>query len=346
MALNGFFSNKFSTKPTEEYSVINVGAKQFNAAATALIDYLHNPQHGNDAFLKKILDCFYESFPKYANHQSDLNASERMKILIDNHRKSELVECMADVLHYLTVVELFKKPLKYREVWAQFNAKTPKSHLYDPQTKLPTSALKALAHALEINIILSYKEDGKVLRKCKKYIGGVSATQANAHLMIQVQGDQYFPMVQHKKDFVYVGRLAISPLKPENRHEEEGTLADIFSSIDQDNTQLLQAYEQWRKTILSMYQANKEITYTQLRDLFITHYPVEEADSLSLPDLASSKRKPVIANTLTDEEYLVELFANYLAGWIVTKKAPDNLFDGIEKQKPVEKQTATKMSFR
>lgn len=170
----GFFSNKafvhHEPKPRAEYSFINVGTEQFHAVAVALIDSLQNTsQRGNETTLKKILERFYQHFPKYISNQPYLTLPERMGMLLNSSRKSELVECMAYVLRQLAVDELYTHPLMYRDVFAGLSAETPKSYLRDPTVKLPASALNALAHNLGINITLSFKELGKELRK-KKYM--------------------------------------------------------------------------------------------------------------------------------------------------------------------------------
>lgn len=350
MVLNGFFNKPQppqGLKTHEEYSVINVGTEQFHAAAAALIDSLHTIPRGNDAILKKILECFYQNFPKYANHQPYLTLSERMKILIDNHRNrpSELVECMAYVLRQLTVDELFRDPLKYIEVFLAFSPETLKSHLRDPQTQLPAKALDALAHALELNITLSYKEPGKECRRREEYIGETLSNHIRPNLTIQIQKDQYFPQVKDKKDFSHVGQLAISAPKALMTREDEGTLADIFVLIERHMKQLVNSYEQWQTRILSMYVA-KEINLVQLRNLFINYYPKDQTNTLSLADLAHSKSKPVIADVPKDSGlYTAQLYADALASWIVNKKAPDNLLDAPDKTEQVEVQSAP-VAFR
>lgn len=172
----GFFSNKayinHEPRPRAEFSFINVGNEQFHAVAVALIDSLQSvPQRGNDATLKKILERFYQHFPKYISNQPYLTLPERMSILLNNSRKSELVDCMAYVLRQLAIDEVYTHPLMYREVFNGLSADTPKSYLRDPEVKLPACALNALAQTLGISVTLSYKELGKELRKREVYVG-------------------------------------------------------------------------------------------------------------------------------------------------------------------------------
>ncbi|KTD01754.1 hypothetical protein [Fluoribacter gormanii] len=174
--MSGFFSNRayvhHEPRPRAEYNFISVGNEQFHAVAVALIDSLQSiSQRGNDATLKKILERFYLHFPKYISNQPYLTLSERMGMLLNTSRKSELVECMAYVLRQLAVDEIYTHPLMYREVFDGLSADTPKSYLRDPEVELPSSALKALAQVLGISITLSFKELGKELRKRDVYDG-------------------------------------------------------------------------------------------------------------------------------------------------------------------------------
>ncbi|KTD58201.1 hypothetical protein Lsai_0808 [Legionella sainthelensi] len=154
------------------------------------------------------------------------------------------------------------------------------------------------------------------------------------NLMIQIQGEQYFPAVKHKTEFAYVGQLAINGPKPaEDTHEQDETLADIMHLIAQDNKELLQSYDQWRKTILSMVLAG-ELTYNQLMSLYITFLPAQSTNALSLSTLDQAVRTPVIADIPAEkEQHTKELLASALASWISTKQVePDSLFDQIENQ--------------
>lgn len=326
----GFFSNKTQGQKSR---VINVGTEQFHAAAVALIDSLHGPQRGNDAILKKILERFYHYFPRYVTSQPFLTLPERMGILLHNSRKSELVECMAYVLRQMTIDELYAHPLKYREVFDGLSEETPKSYLRDPKTKLASSAFNALANALGITITLSFKEPGKELRSRDVYVGD-EAEPGKLSLLIQVQHEKYFPAVKHKEDFAFVGQLAINPPKPvEDINEQKETLAEVIHQITRDNKELLQSYDQWRKTILSMVLAG-ELTREQLMSLYITFLPKESANTLSISTLEQSLRAPVIANIpMEQEEHTKDLLVKALADWISTRKVqPDSLFDQLDNQ--------------
>lgn len=159
------------------------------------------------------------------------------------------------------------------------------------------------------------------------------------NLVIQVQGDgQYFPAVKDKAGFAYVGQLAITAPKPiENTKEQGETLSDIIGLIAEDNKQLLQSYEQWRKTILSMVVAG-ELTSEQLMGLYITFLPTQSNGSTISPSaLEQSKGKPDIAGAPQErEQQTIELLASALSGWISTNQVePDSLFDQIESQSTI-----------
>lgn len=329
----GFFNRNYAhpvQKQHEKPSFINAGNDFLFGIAISLTDsFKDSIPRGNEEALKKILNYFYHFFPKYINTQPGLAATERISVLFNNPRKSELVTCLSYVLRQLTVDELYAHPLKYREVFSGLNSTTLKNYLRDPNTLLPASALNALAHALRMTITLSYKEPGKELRKrdilCK-------TDQNEPNLTLQVQNGHYFSVVKYKTVLAYLTQL-ISNLKPVEINKNTETLDDILRLISQDNSQLLQSYDQWRKTILSMVAA-EELTCEQLIELYITFLPKQSTNTLSLSDLEKKERQPVIAgNPSKQQQQIIELLANALASWISTKQIqPDKLFDQIENQ--------------
>ena len=323
MTQGRFFSNK------AQYSIINIGNEQFHAVAVALIDSLQTTRV-NDEALKKILKGFSKHFPTYMIDQQFETVFGRMKTLLDRNRKSELVECMAYILRQLTVDELYASPLKYRKIFDDLSKETPKSYLRNPETKLPARALNALAHALGITIILSFKEHREELRMREIYTGGVQSTPFNSSLTIQVQGgEHYFPRVKHERDFAYVGKLPVSPPVPKNENQQEGTLAEIITLIDQDNNRLLQSYDKWIINISSQIRAG-ELTYEQLINLYTTFYPKKPA-SFSVSELAQSSIQPVMATVpIKQEEQVVEWLVSRLADWLSTEQIPEDLFDQVK----------------
>jgi hypothetical protein len=324
-ARTGFFSP--IKQMGENNTVINAGGGQFQATAVALIDYLQSNSQVNDATLKKILGRFYQYFPQYVNNEHLTTPKERMARLLNNSRKSELVECMAYVLRQLAVDELYADHLNlnYRKIFANVTAETSKGHLRDPKVALHKSALIALEQTLGLPIILSFKEPGKELRKLEK-----RTEYGQSALVLQIQEeDKYYPTVKRKADFTYVGQLAVSAKPEVIPAEQEGTMADMLAAIQSDNQELLHAYEQQRHTILSMVKAG-EITHQQLRDHYIALFPL-------LPHKASYIMRlehaihPIIAGVSLDSEQRTVDLANTLASWIAANVIKeDQLFDRIE----------------
>ncbi|APF04647.1 TPA: hypothetical protein ACJ5DT_001415 [Legionella pneumophila] len=320
-----------------QHSFINVGGEQFHAAAVALIDYFKRSPRINDDTLKKILERFYFHFPKYIPSQPYLTPSERMSMLINGTRKSEIVECFAYVLRQLAIDEIYAKPLNYRDIFSEFDRNTLKSFLRQPSTPLPTSALRALSHAIGINITLSVVENGKELRKREVYLGdNLNSTKPGITIQVQ-KNNKYFPAVKNKADFVYVGQLAVSPPKPVESSSASGkeTIADVVDLITSDNKKLLQAYKQWYQNFLTMLKLG-EITTQRMINLYIKFLPSEKGLVIDSTEffsrLAEDSNKPVTANYSGEgKDGVNQLLASALAGWISTRQVDvDQLFDHLE----------------
>lgn len=329
--MGGFFSKALTQqgiKPVNEHQFVNLVQEKFHAVAIALIDSLQESPRGNDPALKQILELFYKCFPKYINNQLYLTLPERMQKVLNNPRKSELVESMAYVLRQLAVDELYKNPLKYKDAFNGASPDTAKNYFRMPQTELAESALNALAHKLEIAITLSYLEPGKGLRM--KVICGDASGQPNPKLEIQVQEGHYFPGVAHDSTFTHMDHLIAGSLKELNPvNEEEGTLADILYLIAEDNKLILQTYTEWYKRILKMVDAN-ELSYEQLRDLYISCLPEVFVGSTQ----KKSPPNPTNVNTPTESnQHTIKIRANALANWISTKLInPEQVINQIERQ--------------
>ncbi|HAT8179765.1 TPA: hypothetical protein JA361_09940 [Legionella pneumophila] len=320
-----------------QHSFINVGGEQFHAAAVALIDYFKRSPRINDDTLKKILERFYFHFPKYIPSQPYLTPSERMNMLINGTRKSEIVECFAYVLRQLTIDEIYAKPLNYREIFGEFDRNTPKSFLREPSTSLPASALRALSHAIGINITLSVVEYGKELRRREVYPGD-TLNSAKSGITIQVQqNNKYFPAVKNKTDFVYVGQLAVSAPKPVESSNVSGkdTIADVVDLIASDNKKLFQVYKQWHQNLLTMIQLG-EITTPRMINLYIKFLPSEKGLVIDSTEffsrLSEDSNKPVTPYySGENKDGINQLLASALAGWISTRQVDvDQLFDHLE----------------
>ncbi len=331
---SGFFKTPaLHGQRQSNYEIINVGGEQFHAAAVALIDYMQNGLAINDSTVKKILGRFYEYFPQYTNNDAYLTTpKERLSRLLQTSRKSELVECMAYVLRQLTVDEIMANPLNlnYRAIFADFNQETSVKDLRDPKTQLPVIALKALQSVLELPITLSFKELGKELRK-QENLG-----QPGQHgLVIQVQGDKYFPAVNHKADFAYVGQLAVT-VKPVVSDEQENTIKQILAEIHAADQEILRAYEQQQNTILSMVAAG-ELSYAQLRDYYIELLPYQDNNAGYIRQLQQAAHPILVGAPESAGKNTVEERARALASWIVADAIKaDALFDRIDNTIPAQ----------
>ena len=340
MANARFFTRTPATQNSKQataLSFINIGGEQFHALAVTLIDNLKNTSRMNEEILKKILERFFAYYPKFKSQQAYLTPAERMSKLISGPRTSEIVECMAFVLRQFAVDELYTHPLNYREAFDGLAASTPKDFLRQPTTVLPASVLNALAQSLGLTITLSFTEHDKELRMRTIYTDSSNST-ANIQLVIQVQGNQYFPGVKNKAEFTYVGQLAINPPEPaENIHNKTETIADMVALIATDNTRLLHSYMQWRQNLLTMIDGN-ELTTARLMGAYIEFaLPTNGvlADKTEFfAKLTQSEKIPINAQSLKgSNKQLNELLASSLAAMISTGEVEvDQLFDRLEVQ--------------
>ncbi|MCL9683070.1 hypothetical protein [Legionella maioricensis] len=335
----GFFTrtpaNQSSTQTATELSFINVGGEQFHALAVALIDSIRNASRVNETTLKILLDRFFDYYPKFKAQLPYLTPAERMGMLINGPRKSEKVECMAFVLRQLVIDEIYAHPLDYREVFDGLDVTTSKGFLRESTTVLPPSVLGALARTLGITITLSITEHGKEIRKRDVFTDS-TVHNPKLELVLQVQGEHYFPGVANKADFAYVGQLAISPPEPVvDSHENTGTIAPIVALIEADNKRLLQSFLQWRENFLTMIKGN-ELTTSSLMDFYIKFLPTVRgiiADTTAFfSKLTQAAETPVTLESFNGpNKQINELLASSLAGWISTNKIEvDQLFERIE----------------
>ncbi|MCE0722124.1 MULTISPECIES: hypothetical protein [Legionella] len=156
------------------------------------------------------------------------------------------------------------------------------------------------------------------------------------NLMIQIQGDEYFPAVteKNKTSFAYVGQLAIAAPKPVvDSSEQEQTLKGIINMIAEHKKHRAQSHDQWCKTMLKMVDAG-ELTREQLTALYIKFLPVQLKNAITVSDLTQTRQKSAIVGEPQDQEkYTIDLLADSIAAWIVTGQVePDDLFDQLENQ--------------
>ncbi|MDI1351185.1 MAG: hypothetical protein PSV35_00190 [bacterium] len=316
-------------------SFINVGGEQFHAVAVALLDHFKSAARTPESALKKILDNFFIYFPSYKLNQAYLTPAERMNLLVNSARRSEVVECMAYVLRQITADELLARPLLYRDVFIPFSPATSIDFFRHGSTDLSSSALAALACSLNLTIILSYKEPEKELRRRELFKAPVLLA-VPFEITLQVQGPYFFPAVKNPTAFSYVGHLAIATPQVVNPNPSNETLADILQLIGMENKSDVHSYEQLRRKMGSMVSAG-ELNKKMLLDFFIGFLPQEQdmhqsADSqffASLTDL--EKKSVVIASAQTPDNYLINCLVNYLSRWLSTGQIDaDKFFDSME----------------
>lgn len=339
MAGNSFFdrtpavnSNK---QTTSGHTFLKAGGQQFNALAIAFIDHFKSANRVSESSIKKILEHFYAYFPKFISQQAYLTPMERMGILINSARKSEVVSCLAYVLHQITIDEVYANPLRYREAFDGLDAGTSKAVLRQSGTVVPVSVLMALSQALDLTIVLSFTERGKELPRREIY--SANTTQSlKTELVLQVNNNKYYPRVRNEADYAYVGQLAIKAPEPVVNMEHNGdTVAELIGQISEDNKQLLRTYNQWRQNFLNMVQI-EELSTESLMTLYIKFLP--ETSSI-IPDaksffskLSDSEGKLTPVKHMDKSKYVNEELAGTLAEWISTRQVnPDNLLDYIEK---------------
>ncbi|CAM2739041.1 hypothetical protein [Legionella worsleiensis] len=299
--------------------------------AVAYIDYFKHCSRASDQSLKKILERFYTYYPKFISNQAYLTPADRMTMLINSARKSEVVECLAYVFQQMAVDEVYAHPLEYREIFAGMDANESKAVLRQAGTVFPPSVLGALSHALGISIVLSVIENGKELRQ-RTLFSCNSTGMFKAELELQLNGENYFPRVKNEADYAYVGQLAIKPPAPAASEEfSSETLAEIVGLIQADNKQILRTYDQWKKNLLM-----EGLTKKQLVALYIKFLPEHSTIIHDCREffsrLKASNSLVVRVDTRNNEEYIKDALAGSLAEWISLNQIdPDRLMDYIEK---------------
>lgn len=322
-----FFRNTGSPKTTRIKSeFIDVGGDAFHALAVAFMDNLKRGAHLSDYAASTILQRFFTYFPDYKITQAYLSTTDRMRLLVNNTRKSEIVECLAYVLRQLTVDAILANPLAYPETFSGLSKQTLQDYLRQIDTTLPYSALAAIAETLHINLILSFKEPGKELRKRQIHQG--SGAEVPFEVTLQVQGDRYFPKVSTKTDFIYVGQLAIKAPAPIASCSVD-TLSNELELIAQQDAALLSKAEEYRKILMNMV-ADRELTKDLLVDLYIKFLPSQSsAPRFALIEQANKVLVNEAVGSLEQQNLvsLVHSLAQELSAGTIDV---DNFFEQIE----------------
>lgn len=321
---------KHESQQVESYTVIDTGGGQFQAAAVALIDYLNSGGVVDDKVLKKILDRFSQDFPQYINKEHLSTPKDYMSRLLATKRKSELVECMADVLRFLARDELFTHPLdlNYRKIFAQFDADTLKSHLRNPKVEFDEHIFKALEKALGLAITLSFKEPDKELGRQEK-----SSEFEHEALLIQIQEGRYYPAVKRQADFAFVGKVAVTAKPANDPVEQEGTLAEFKEAIKKADEELVKKFSHIKNKLLTMAKLG-ELTKEQLIHLYTTLLPRKLCDISFIIGLEHTAHPVIIDNAMRPEKFVMGL-VDALAGWIaVGAVSEEQLFAEVEDKIP------------
>lgn len=333
MSKTSFFAPaKLDKKQARQYHFINVGTKPFHALAVAYIDLFQNSTRINEPGLKTLLARLYVDFPELKPNQAYLTPADRMRMLIDNSRKSDMVERLAHVFRNLAVDELYKNPLDYRDVFDGLTADTSTEYLRKSDSPVPASVLRSLTRILGLNIILSYKEPGKELRMREVYTAN-SLGSPTQDVVIQVQGAYCFPRVTSKDEFAYVGHLPISPLKSSvGEVPKDSTLAAIIETITEDNKGLLSSYNKWHRKLSTMVAAG-ELSKFDLMDLYVQFLPMKVSMGVKFFNSLSHIDQPVTGTTKEGSDQAVcELLVDSLSrGLCMRQIDSDALFEQIEK---------------
>jgi hypothetical protein len=333
MPRTGFFTVESTSRADTKHTLINVGGGQFQALAVASLDYFKRTSRVNDETLKKILERFYYHFPKFISTQPYLTATERMSMLVNGNRKSEIVECMAYVLQQMMIDEIYANPLQYKEVFADLPPTTTQASLRQPNVTIPVSALEAFTKVTGINLTLSIVEHEKELRKRIVFVG--NPNNPHSGIAIQANQGQYHPSVKNKPDFLYVGQLAISMAKPvEKPCPQELTISEMVDRISEDDKRLRQIHRKWQQNLLNMLELN-EITYDDLLTMYTNNLPSSQNMAVSpgqaFARLMQSEIQVLDGSNTVDQSVKAKSLTSALAQWIsLGYVSPDDLFEQVE----------------
>ena len=249
--------------------VINVGMDSFHALAFAVIDNQKNDVILPKLALEEVLSKLFKHYESYKIIQSYLTPLERLRIILNSPKKSELVTCFAFALKQIAVDEILKNPVVYKDSFSGFTSDTLEAHLRNENTVLPSSALNALATALNIKIVLSFRDDEKKLREREIY---PKASTSNFELELDVKEGEFAPAVKNKNDMMmYVGKSPLPVPKPKIFVGNQ-TLAPQFALIDQDNQIIWKDYKH-NISIINGLIVDKKLTTAQLIDLYTKFLP-------------------------------------------------------------------------
>lgn len=287
----------------------------FTAAAVALLDVFKSKKIP-DTVAKPFLSQLLQNFPKYKVDQPFLTADERIKSILNLHRMGELVQATAFSLTQLAIDEMLKHPLRYQEVWQQFDTNTAIDQVR--RSELPPESLRALS-GLGIDINLLYLNAQRTLPDTVCW-QGTSALKHRLSITLQIQDKTCFPRVTHATDFSYVGHLPVK-LTPEIQQSNE-TIAQVMADINAQRMAWNKERLQHEKVMHTMMDAG-ELDKNALLDLYVTFYPVER--DAGMP--ADTVQKLPIEPQKTDAtNNLCSLMVRQLSTWLASQRIDQHAF--------------------
>lgn len=317
---------------------ISVGGEPFHALAVALIDGLMHTTQFDEISLKKIVDRYLVHFPHALTNQTNLNPSERMMMMINSTRMSEMVNTLAYVLRQLTIDEIYSNPSSYLEAFdGCLCPDTSNAYLRQMDTPLPASSLSALTASLNINLSLYFTQHGKELRS-RELFDNNGLKGPKLSLTLQVQEDQFFPKVMNKAAFTYVGHLnhVIRPV--ERQKDNEGTIKDKLDTIINAKKHLIMSYQQTMKSLMNVIE-DRQLSKKHLIDFFIDFLPTANTPQLTQAERYLSKfekmnGKPVsMGASCGAEQQEIKMLVNTMSAWISTNQIEsDKFFEHIDKK--------------
>lgn len=300
----GFF-NKSSVGGTEKAFINVAKGKVFAAVAVALIDAFKNSPRLTDDSLVILLDKFFTCYPSFKPAPALITPLEKMQRLIDNHRKSDIIEGLAVVLCDIVLDEIVGNPVEYSAAFIEADPKTQIKNLIIP----PELALKALSQVLGVKINVQLVEDDKPIW-CRKIFEKKGVSSSKFELYIQSVNGLCFPQVRDKSLYLNVGLSKNMSVIPHSKYLE--TIEQCVREIQAYNQNLSFVVKQ-KKQAINLEGLSKE----QLVDLYIKYLP---------PTMASvNQNTPLdLHNSATINELVVSAFANAIAYGNLNQ---DDLFD-------------------
>lgn len=288
----------------------------FSAAAVALLDAFKSKKIP-DAVAKPFLSHLLQNFPKYEVTQSYLTPDERIKSILSMNRMSELVQATAFSLKLLAIDEMIRYPLRYQDLWQQFDANTSVEEIRS--SVLPPQSLRALSGALGIDVNLLYLNVQRSLPDTVCW-QGASTLKHRLSITLQVQDKICFPKVTHAADFSYVGQLSVKHI-PEIQPSND-SLAQVINDIHVGRMAWNKDRMQHEKVMQTMMEAG-ELEKNVLLDLYIRFYPTGRDAGVPADEVQKLPIDPYKAEVPNN---ICSLVVAQLASWLASHRIDHNAF--------------------